>query len=468
MRERLRGATPARREPVTGVSQAPWIIAGSRRNNIPAHDQADLDPFARLAVAWVERSVPPWWWSWACDSGRAPGRCSTGCAAVDGHVWASTPWNGTTSRIRSSRTCSRTRWRWSIAGSGSTCSTWRSTRIARTMRGDGGRVRRALPGHRRPRHASSPVSPRRGRRRAGRRGPVAGVRVPRRLHGLDGARPARRAVSDRGRRVERRGDTGPGPVRGLTGATIPRLGVRMDSAADLYLDLMMRCLDRLALRRVRRAGPRRGTGLAGAAHTMIGLKRLANVRDCVDERPGRRRAGRPDRDRRLAGRNDDLHAGDPQGPWRHRPHGLGRRLVRRAAAAGRRPLSARRRDRLHQFPQLAVSLDQVRDNFRRYGLLDDQVRFLQGWFRDTLPSAPIERLAVLRLDGDLYESTIQALEGLYDRLSVGGYVIVDDYGNVAGCRQAVHDFRDEAGSRTRSGRSTGPASTGGAGGSRAS
>ncbi len=52
---------------------------------------------------------------------------------------------------------------------------------------------------------------------------------------------------------------------------------------------------------------------------------------------------------------------------------------------------------------------------------------------------------MLRLDGDLYESTIQALEGLYDRLSVGGYVIVDDYGNVAGCRQAVHDFRDARG-----------------------
>ena len=100
---------------------------------------------------------------------------------------------------------------------------------------------------------------------------------------------------------------------------------------------------------------------------------------------------------------------------------------------------------LHRFPQLAVTLERVQDNFRRYGLLDDQVRFLKGWFRDTLPDAPIERLAVLRLDGDLYESTIQALEGLYDRLSAGGYVIVDDYGNVAGCRQAVHDFRAQRG-----------------------
>ena len=61
--------------------------------------------------------------------------------------------------------------------------------------------------------------------------------------------------------------------------------------------------------------------------------------------------------------------------------------------------------------------------------------------RGTLPAAPIERLAVLRLDGDLYESTIQRLESLYDKLSLGGFVIVDDYGNIAAWHQAVHDLR---------------------------
>ncbi len=100
---------------------------------------------------------------------------------------------------------------------------------------------------------------------------------------------------------------------------------------------------------------------------------------------------------------------------------------------------------MHQFPQLALPRERVQVNFRRYGLLDDQVRFLKNWFRDTLPTAPIERLAILRFDGDLYESTIQALESLYHKLSVGGFVIVDDYGNVAACRQAVHDFRTEHG-----------------------
>jgi O-methyltransferase len=80
-------------------------------------------------------------------------------------------------------------------------------------------------------------------------------------------------------------------------------------------------------------------------------------------------------------------------------------------------------------------------NFLRHGLLDYRVVFLAGWFRDTLPSAHIERLAVLRLDGDLYESTLVALESLDDRVAPGGFVIVDDYGAIATCRQAVHDFR---------------------------
>jgi O-methyltransferase len=90
---------------------------------------------------------------------------------------------------------------------------------------------------------------------------------------------------------------------------------------------------------------------------------------------------------------------------------------------------------------LAVSLDDVKDNFRRYGLLDEQVRFLKGWFRDTLPTAPIQQLAVLRLDGDIYESTMDALVHMYPRVSAGGYVIVDDYGAIAACRAAVDEYR---------------------------
>jgi len=91
--------------------------------------------------------------------------------------------------------------------------------------------------------------------------------------------------------------------------------------------------------------------------------------------------------------------------------------------------------------ELAVGVRQVRANFARYGLLDDRVEFLPGWFKDTLATAPVDRLAVMRLDGDLYESTIVALEALYPKLSVGGYCIIDDYGALAACRRAVDDYR---------------------------
>jgi macrocin-O-methyltransferase TylF-like protien len=102
---------------------------------------------------------------------------------------------------------------------------------------------------------------------------------------------------------------------------------------------------------------------------------------------------------------------------------------------------------LDQYKELAVSLEDVQRNFQRYELLDDQVRFLKGWFRDSLPKAPIEKLAILRLDGDLYESTMDGLANLYGKVSRGGYVIVDDYGVIAACKQAVHDFRNAHGIR---------------------
>lgn len=94
---------------------------------------------------------------------------------------------------------------------------------------------------------------------------------------------------------------------------------------------------------------------------------------------------------------------------------------------------------------LAVPEAQVRANFERYGLLDDQVRFLPGWFKDTLHDAPIEHISVLRLDGDLYESTIQALDALYPKLSSGGFCIIDDYHPIPACKKAVTDYREKHG-----------------------
>lgn len=69
------------------------------------------------------------------------------------------------------------------------------------------------------------------------------------------------------------------------------------------------------------------------------------------------------------------------------------------------------------------------------------MQFLEGFFQVTLASAPIERLAVLRLDGDMYESTIVALRELYPKVAPGGYVIVDDYLCMEPCRRAVDDYR---------------------------
>lgn len=93
---------------------------------------------------------------------------------------------------------------------------------------------------------------------------------------------------------------------------------------------------------------------------------------------------------------------------------------------------------------LSVPLEEVKRTFERYGLLDERVRFLDGWFAETLPEAPIEELALVRLDADMYGSTMDALNALYPRLSFGGYVIVDDYW-LPSCRAAVDDYRREHG-----------------------
>jgi O-methyltransferase len=92
-------------------------------------------------------------------------------------------------------------------------------------------------------------------------------------------------------------------------------------------------------------------------------------------------------------------------------------------------------------PILAVPLSEVQELFARYGLLDDQVKFLKGWFKDTLAESPIEQLAILRLDGDLYESTWDALAPLYDKVARGGFIIVDDFNSCPPCKRAIVEFR---------------------------
>jgi len=177
------------------------------------------------------------------------------------------------------------------------------------------------------------------------------------------------------------------------------------------------------------------------AETMIGLTRLDNLQDCIVDVLKRDVPG------------DLIEAG----AWRG-----GATIFMRAVLEARRDAhrtvwvadsfeglpkpdaAAYRADAgdIHwTLDHLSVSLDEVKENFERYGLLDDRVCFLKGWFKDTLPAAPIEKLAILRVDADMYGSTMEALRSLYSKLSAGGYVIVDDYGAVPGCRKAVEDFR---------------------------
>jgi O-methyltransferase len=176
------------------------------------------------------------------------------------------------------------------------------------------------------------------------------------------------------------------------------------------------------------------------AETMVGLKRLRNVRKCVESVIAEGIAG------------DLIETGS----WRGgvtiymrailAAHGVTDRVVWVADSfQGLPPPDAANPadldSLLHTRNELAISVETVKANFRKYDLLDDQVRFLEGFFEDTLPNSPVGPLAVLRLDGDMYSSTMVALDSLYDKLSVGGYVIIDDFGAIPACRKAVEDFR---------------------------
>ena len=129
------------------------------------------------------------------------------------------------------------------------------------------------------------------------------------------------------------------------------------------------------------------------------------------------------------------------GVWRGGACIMMRAVLKAYGITDRRVIAADASFHLHNFNEFAVPLDQVKWTFARYGLLDEQVVFLEGLFKDTLPSAPVQTLAVLRLDGDMYESTRDGLVNLYHRLSVGGALIADDYFLFECQRRAVDEFR---------------------------
>jgi len=97
---------------------------------------------------------------------------------------------------------------------------------------------------------------------------------------------------------------------------------------------------------------------------------------------------------------------------------------------------------LSAYDFLAAPLDEVHESFARLGC-ERGVRFVPGFFEETLPALRDERWAIVRLDADTYAPTRLALRSLYPRLATGGYLILDDYGSFAGCRRAVDEFRAE-------------------------
>jgi O-methyltransferase/8-demethyl-8-(2,3-dimethoxy-alpha-L-rhamnosyl)tetracenomycin-C 4'-O-methyltransferase len=230
------------------------------------------------------------------------------------------------------------------------------------------------------------------------------------------------------------------------------------AARELYLNLMERCLlntiyedaytnwrDRGIAQKFDAAMRQLGRDWPSVAHTMIGQVRLRNLRNLAEQA--------------IA----DGVPGDfiETGVWRGGACILLRAVLKAHGIADRRVFVADSFEGLpppdpanypadagdvhYQLDELAVSIEQVKSNFAKYDLLDEQVVFLKGWFKDSLPIAPIDRLAVLRLDGDMYESTMDGLKNLYDKVSPGGFIIVDDYGCVAGCKAAITDFRRDRG-----------------------
>jgi O-methyltransferase len=96
-------------------------------------------------------------------------------------------------------------------------------------------------------------------------------------------------------------------------------------------------------------------------------------------------------------------------------------------------------DRLVSSGVTVHSVEKVKENIQSFELPVDNIRFVKGWFQDTLPITEVGDIALLRLDGDLYESTLICLEYLYPKVVKGGVVIIDDYG-LAGCRTATHEY----------------------------
>ena len=209
----------------------------------------------------------------------------------------------------------------------------------------------------------------------------------------------------------------------------------------LYLDILKRSLlDDIYDSPESKEEKLNGTVHPSRAHTMIGDKRLSNIEMCFKEIVRKNIPG------------DTIETG----VWRggacifmaglNKSYNQNRTIYVADSFEGLPPpdkkYSADNGDKHHTYKNLAIPLNEVRDNFARYKLLDENVKFIKGFFENSLKNTDIKELALLRLDGDMYSSTIQVLDYLYDKVSVGGYIIVDDYA-LSGCKKAIDDFRKD-------------------------
>lgn len=171
--------------------------------------------------------------------------------------------------------------------------------------------------------------------------------------------------------------------------------------------------------------------------TMVGLRRLTNIEQCIASVVAEQVAG------------DFVECG----VWRGGSSIFARAVLNAYGAEDRKVWLA---DSFEGMPArttkdmadpeligttyLESSLEDVKSNFQKFDLLGDNVEFIKGWFSDTLSKSNIESISILRLDGDYYSSTIDALNGLYEKVSIGGYIIIDDYNAFESCKQAIADF----------------------------
>lgn len=177
------------------------------------------------------------------------------------------------------------------------------------------------------------------------------------------------------------------------------------------------------------------------AHTMIGKKRLTNIEECIIDIMNNNIEG------------DFIEAG----VWRggatifmagiNKYYNLNRKIYVADSFEGLPAPDPKYNDddgdNLHKIEWLSIDLDTVKNNFNKYNLLDNNVIFVKGFFETSLQNTAIDKLSLLRLDCDMYSSTIQVLEELYDKVSIGGYIIIDDYGcEAVACKKAVDDFRN--------------------------